>query len=81
MSIEQVAVELTLQQVQAQLASRVIGLVVSLFLTGIGLGLGTKAKNEVARFIGFILALLSAIGLLAYIQLITESVSLLSQIA
>lgn len=77
MSIEQIATQLTVQQINDQLYSRVFsGLIFSL-LAIVGSVWGTKAKNNIERYVGFILTAIGAIGALVYTQLIVDSLKLI----
>lgn len=80
MSIEQVVTELTAQQINDLLFERVVGLVISLFLTGIGIGLGTKARNEVKKIIGIILVSIGLIGDVVFLLGLLDLIPLLTQI-
>lgn len=80
MSVEQVVVSLTAQQIEDLITEKVLRLVILLFLTGIGAGVGIKAKNEVKKFIGIIVASLSAIGSASYTLQIIQLTQKLTQL-
>lgn len=80
MSIEGIITELTAQQISDLMIERALGLTISLFLTGIGIGLGTKARNEIAKIIGLILTLIGLIGDVVFSLGLLDLIPLLTQI-
>lgn len=61
-----VAVQLTAEQIQGAVQDKVIGLLVSLGLTGIGVACGAGVKNAAGKIIGMILGILGLLGTIGF---------------
>lgn len=59
-------VQLTAEQIQGAIQDRVVGLLISLGLIGVGGLFGVKVRNEVGKVIGGILAIIGSIGTIGF---------------
>lgn len=78
-NLTNVAVTYTSQQISDLLVERAFGFIISFSLTAIGIGIGAKARNQIAKIIGIIIALIGAIGDMVFLLGLLDIFHLLLQ--